>query len=74
MLMGFLGVFLFSLTLPATKLAIREIDPMIIGLGRGIIAAVSASGILLVTRQSLPGSARYSFYSHFLRSLHPGFY
>ncbi len=56
--MGFLGVFLFSLTLPATKLAIREIDPMIVGLGRGIIAAFFAGGILLVARQSLPSKGQ----------------
>lgn len=51
---GFLGVLSFSLTLPATRLAVTELDPMFVGLGRGVVAGVVAAFILWLTRQSLP--------------------
>ena len=44
---GTLGVVGFSLTLPATRLAVAELDPTFVGLGRAIIAALIA-GIALV--------------------------
>jgi drug/metabolite transporter (DMT)-like permease len=51
---GFLGVFGFSLTLPATRAAVTDLDPNIIGLGRAIVAAFLAMLVLRVTRQPLP--------------------
>lgn len=33
---GFLGVVRFSLTLPATRAAALDLDPLFVGLGRGI--------------------------------------
>lgn len=44
---GALGVLGFSLTLPATRLAVIELDPTFVGLGRAIVAALLA-GIALV--------------------------
>jgi drug/metabolite transporter (DMT)-like permease len=44
---GTLGVVGFSLTLPATRLAVTELDPTFVGLGRAVIAALIA-GIALV--------------------------
>ena len=46
-LYGTLGVVGFSLTLPATRLAVTDLDPTFVGLGRAIIAALIA-GIALV--------------------------
>lgn len=48
---GTLGVLGFSLTLPATRLAVAELDPTFVGLGRAIIAAVIA-GIALATARA----------------------
>lgn len=47
---GFVGVFCFSLTLPATA----ELDPTIVGLGRALIASVLAAIFLLANRHPLP--------------------
>lgn len=58
---GFLGVLCFSFTLPATRVAVAELNPNIIGLGRAMVAAVLAATLLFVTgqpkpaRQHLPG-------------------
>jgi drug/metabolite transporter (DMT)-like permease len=51
---GFLGVLVFSLTLPATRLAVTELDPIFVGLGRAIVAAMLSLILLAVTRQPIP--------------------
>jgi len=51
---GFIGVLAFSLTLPATRTAVAELDPTFVGLGRALVAAVLAASLLVVTRQSRP--------------------
>jgi drug/metabolite transporter (DMT)-like permease len=51
---GFIGVAIFSLTLPATRLAVSELDPVFVGLGRAILAAVLSLILLVVTRQNIP--------------------
>ncbi|MEO6697403.1 MAG: hypothetical protein ABIN45_05335 [Gammaproteobacteria bacterium] len=38
---GFLGVLAFSWTLPATRIAVSGIDPIVVGLGRAVVAAFS---------------------------------
>jgi drug/metabolite transporter (DMT)-like permease len=50
---GFLGVLIFSLTLPATRLAVAEIDSTVVGLGRAIVASLLAIILLKITRQPL---------------------
>ena len=54
LLLGFIGVAVFSLTLPATRLAMADSDPVVFGLGRSLLAGVVAAGLLLATRQRLP--------------------
>ncbi len=54
MLYGLLGVILFSLTLPVTRLIIPYLDPVFIGLGRSVVAALVAILILLIFKQSFP--------------------
>ena len=39
---GFIGVAIFSLTLPATRVAVVELDPVLVGLGRSLAASVLA--------------------------------
>jgi drug/metabolite transporter (DMT)-like permease len=51
---GAIGVVGFSLTLPATRLAVVELDPTFVGLGRAIIAAVIAGASLVVARTPKP--------------------
>jgi drug/metabolite transporter (DMT)-like permease len=57
MLLGLVGVAIFSLTLPFTRLAVRELDPLFLTLGRALGAAVLAAGWLRVRRVAWPGRA-----------------
>jgi drug/metabolite transporter (DMT)-like permease len=54
LLFGFVGVLSFSLTLPATRLAIAGLDPTFVGLGRGVVAGAVGAIILAVTGQTRP--------------------
>lgn len=51
---GFIGVIIFSLTLPTTRIAVAELDPVFVGLGRAILAAVLSLILIIITRQSIP--------------------
>ena len=53
-LLGLLAVVAFAVTLPATRVAVRALDPVFVGLGRAVGAAVLAAAFLLLTRQRLP--------------------
>ena len=52
--LGFLGVLAFSFTLPATRVAVEELDPTFVGIGREAVAVVPAALILLLTRSPWP--------------------
>src|SRR3546814_10003602 len=54
LLLGLIGVAVFSLTLPMTRLAMADSDPVVFGLGRSLLAAAVAAVILLATRQRRP--------------------
>jgi len=54
LLWGAIGVIAFSMTLPATKIAVRTIDGEIVGLGRALIAAACALLLLCIRREHLP--------------------
>lgn len=51
---GTLGVVGFSLTLPFTRLAIAGLDPVFVGLGRAVIAALLAGMALAMARAPRP--------------------
>lgn len=53
-LLGLLAVVAFAVTLPATRVAVRALDPVFVGLGRAVGAALLAGVFLLATRQPLP--------------------
>jgi drug/metabolite transporter (DMT)-like permease len=53
-LLGFLGVLAFSFTLPATRVAVEQLDPTFVGIGREAVAAVLAGLILLLSKAPLP--------------------
>ncbi|MFB2580598.1 DMT family transporter [Herbiconiux sp. P15] len=54
---GFVGVLAFSFTLPFTRIAVAEFDPLLVGAGRAVVAAGLAAVVLLVTRTRLPARA-----------------
>lgn len=51
---GLVGVLVFSLTLPASKVAVGSFGALIVGPGRALIAAVFAVLMLWVKREKLP--------------------
>jgi drug/metabolite transporter (DMT)-like permease len=46
MWLGTIGVAIFSLTLPFTRMAVAELNPVLVALGRAVVAAIG-SGLLL---------------------------
>src|SRR5262245_43227260 len=57
LLWGFIGVASFSLTLPATRVAVASLDPVFVGLGRAVVAALLAAIVLVASRAQRPGRA-----------------
>ncbi|WBS01278.1 DMT family transporter [Pseudoduganella sp. SL102] len=55
MLLGLAGVAIFSLTLPFTRLAVAELSPMLVTMGRAVVAALLAGLWLWWQRAPLPG-------------------
>jgi drug/metabolite transporter (DMT)-like permease len=53
------GVAAFSLTLPATRMAVAALDPFFVALGRGLVAALLAASVLAVTRTRSPTRAEW---------------
>lgn len=54
MLLGLLGVAMFSLTIPFTRMAVAELDPVFVALGRALGAALLAALWLAWRRAALP--------------------
>lgn len=59
LVLGICGVLLFSLTLPVTRFIIEYFDPVFIGLGRAVVAALVAAVLLLFSRSSLPTKKQF---------------
>ncbi len=57
---GFIGMAIFSASLPATRLAVLDLDPLFVTLGRAAIAGLIGGICLLATRQRLPGAAEWA--------------
>lgn len=58
MLYGILGVVAFGLTLPFTRKVIPFLDPIFIGTGRAVLAALVAAIILFWFKQKIPNKAQ----------------
>jgi drug/metabolite transporter (DMT)-like permease len=56
-LLGFLGVVIFGMTLPLTRIAVLELHPLFVSIGRTVLAAGAALPILLLSRQPWPSRA-----------------
>jgi drug/metabolite transporter (DMT)-like permease len=54
LLLGLIGVVVFGLTMPATRAAVLELDPLFVTLGRALLAALLASFTLLAARARPP--------------------
>lgn len=52
--LGLLGVLAFSFTLPATRVAVEELDPTFVGIGREALAALPAALLLVLLRGPRP--------------------
>ena len=52
---GFVGVVIFSGSLPATRVAVQAFDPVFLTVARAAIAGVFALALLVVFRQPRPG-------------------
>ena len=57
LLLGFIGMVIFGGTLPATRLAVSEIDPVALTALRTAIAGLCSLALLLVLRRPLPPRA-----------------
>ncbi len=57
---GGLGVLAFSFSLPATRLAVADLSPAVVGLGRALVAATLAAALLAVRRERVPDRADLS--------------
>ncbi len=56
---GLLGIFAFGFTLPATRIAVADLDPTFVGLGRALVAATLALILLIFTRQKIPSREQW---------------
>lgn len=54
LVLGFLGVLLFSFTLPLTRIASPELGGLFVGIGRALLAAVIALAIVVIRRIEVP--------------------
>ena len=50
--LGALAVLLFSFTVPMTRLAVPDLGATVVGLWRGLVAALIAGAVLLVRRRA----------------------
>ncbi len=54
MLFGLIGVLIFSATLPMTRLAVVDLHPVFIGIGRAALAGIAAALLLALRRPAWP--------------------
>jgi drug/metabolite transporter (DMT)-like permease len=57
--LALLGVVFFSFSLPATRLAVADLDPLFVAFGRAAVSAVLAAALLLVWRAPRPSRAQW---------------
>ncbi|MBU3579016.1 DMT family transporter [Polynucleobacter sp. 73C-SIWE] len=60
MLIGFIGILIFSLTLPVTKIAVLSFDPYFIAFGRATLAALVALAYLIYKKEPMPSRADFT--------------
>ena len=60
MLIGFIGILIFSLTLPVSKIAVLSFDPYFIAFGRATLAAAVALAYLIYKKEPMPPKADFT--------------
>ena len=60
MLIGFIGILIFSLTLPVSKIAVLSFDPYFIAFGRATLAGMVALAYLLYKKEFMPSKADFA--------------
>jgi drug/metabolite transporter (DMT)-like permease len=59
LLLGALGVLGFSFSLPATRLAVADLDPLLVAFGRAVVAGALAAVVLAVGRAPRPSAEQW---------------
>ncbi|MCU6599664.1 DMT family transporter [Peribacillus frigoritolerans] len=59
LLLGLVGVICFSLTLPATSIAVEYFGTTVVGLGRTVVAAILVAVVLIVRKEKLPSPNQF---------------
>ena len=59
LLYGLAGVGIFGLTLPLTRIAVGELDPLFVSLGRAVLAGVASALLLWWSGRPLPSRAQF---------------
>jgi drug/metabolite transporter (DMT)-like permease len=59
MLIGFIGILIFSLTLPVTKIAVLSFNPYFIAFGRAALAGIFALAYLVLKKESAPSKSDF---------------
>ncbi|HMJ35805.1 MAG TPA: DMT family transporter [Baekduia sp.] len=59
LVLGALGVLAFSFSLPATRLAVADLDPWLVAFGRAVVAGLLAAAVLAATRAPRPTPAQW---------------
>jgi drug/metabolite transporter (DMT)-like permease len=56
---GFIGVVCFSISLPATRVAVKAFNANFVSFGRAVVAAACAAVALIIARPALPTGAQW---------------
>ena len=59
MLIGFIGILIFSLTLPVSKIAVLSFNPYFIAFGRATLAGLVALAYLLYKKEPIPSKVDF---------------
>jgi drug/metabolite transporter (DMT)-like permease len=57
--LGLVGIICFSLTLPATSIAVEYFGTTVVGLGRTVVAAILVAVVLIVRKEKLPSPSQF---------------
>ncbi len=59
LILGFFAIACFSITLPATRLAVLYIDPVLVGLGRSLLIVIPAYMLILMLKIPTPNRLQW---------------
>lgn len=59
LLLGLVGVICFSLTLPATSIAVEYFGATVVGLGRTVVAAILVAVVLIMKKEKIPSPRHF---------------